>query len=125
MTARVGPGGIGHAARRAVQAHFMAKMDKETQDALSSAMWSLHFGPGGGSGMSYEEALRLVHAWAEENLTDAYYDVQSGEVLESPPQDWEDEDGNVVEPRWDDFMCFGVSDVKRLMFADLIAHGGL
>jgi hypothetical protein len=123
VTARAGSGVTAYAARRAVQQHFVAKMDKEVTDSLADAMWNLHYGPSGG-GRSYETCLTTLRAWSESTLNDAYYDVQSGEVLESEPQSWEDEDGNVVEPNTDDYMRFDVSDVKRLMFADLIAHGG-
>lgn len=123
MTARVGPGGIALAARRTVQAHFFEKMDENTQAALASAMWNLYCGPDDG-GLSYTECLRILRTWADDELMDVYYDIQCGEVLESEPQSWKDEDGNVVEPSMDDYMCFDVSDVKRLMFANLITHGG-
>lgn len=119
------PGGIARAARRAVQAHFMAKMDKSVSDALAAAMWDLHFGPsGGGSEMSYTECLRVLQAWADDELMDVYYDVQLDEVLESEPQGWLDEDDNPVEPLWDEFVLFNVLECRRLLFSTLISEGG-
>jgi len=124
MTARAGSGGIAHAARRAVQAHFVAKMDKDVSGALADAMWSLHFGPTGGR-QSYEECLRVLREWADKELFDVFYDVQGGFVVEDEPQSFEDaENGTVEEPFWEDYMRFDVADTKRLLFKDLIAHGG-
>lgn len=125
MTARTEPGGIARAARRAVQAHFVAKMGKEVSDALAAAMWDLHHGPSGGSDMSYAECLRVLRAWADDELADVYYDVQCGVVLDSEPQPWEDEDGVAIEPDMADFMMFDTSECRRLLFSTLISDGGM
>jgi hypothetical protein len=115
VTARAGSGVTAYAARRAVQQHFVAKMDKEVTDSLADAMWNLHYGPSGG-GRSYETCLTTLRAWSESTLNDAYYDVQSGEVIESEP---EGSDGGA-----DDFMHFEASEIRKLLFKDLIAQGG-
>lgn len=120
------PGGVRRDAEKAVRAHFVSKMDKEVHNAFSVAMWDLHYGPGcGGTEMGYTTALKLLRDWSSEELSDVWYDVQCGEVLEAEPQSWEDEDGNMVEPCMEDYIEFDVQAGRRLLFGALISNGGM
>lgn len=42
-------------------------MPAPVREALAAAQWSLHYGPsGGGAGMSFGDAVRVLSAWADD-----------------------------------------------------------
>lgn len=124
---------------QAIRDHFEIPGDVIRQASLAS--WDLHYGPSGGGlededengepvYLGFTEACSKVSEWCDDNLSEVWYDIQSGEVLLSEPKgyyDGEDIDDNGnspwVEPDWEDFIHFELDDVKRVVFdKELAAH---
>lgn len=124
----------------AIEMHFEVPADIRRQ--ASMAAWDLHFGPTGGGledegedespiYLGFTEACALVSEWCDENLSEVWYDIQSGEVLESEPkgsydkEDVDEETGDArwVEPNWEDYFHAELCDVKRALFnKELVDH---
>ena len=116
--------------------HF--EIPADIQQQASFATWDLYHGPSGGGledededgeplYLGFSEACTQVSEWCDDNLSEVWYDIQSGEVLEREPQgewidDYEDEDEEVesvktwCEPSWEDYYHCPLSDVKGALF---------
>lgn len=140
----------------AIAKHF--KIPNAIRRQARQAAWDLHYGPTGG-GMEDEDgygnriyhefasACSIVSEWCDENLSEVWYDIQSGEVLESEPEGYweacyvcdgtgEDPDGDDdvgcalcedgelwVGPSWEDYIHADLPDVKRALFdRELVDH---
>jgi hypothetical protein len=113
----------------AVRAHFVGKMDKRTKKLLEAAKWDLYYGPAtakdvGLKGYTYTRAINELNDWWSDNGGDVWYDRQADIVEESEPQAYE-EDGELVEPFWEDYVEVDSSTAKRWVFGRLISDGGM
>lgn len=142
---------------RAIAAYFQIPADIQRQ--ASYATWDLYHGLSGGGlededengeplYLGFTAACALVSDWCNDNLSEVWYDIQSGEVLLSEPKgSYEDcpeydgilsedlntddticpackGDGRVwIEPLWEDYYNLEEKDVKRSLFdKKLVAH---
>lgn len=122
-------------ANRDVEKHFEKKMPKKIKNLVSGALMDLHSGPMSKADMrdhgikawpGYSSALKQIRDWADDNISEVWYDMQSGYVEESEPKAWKDEEtGEWVEPFWEDYVHFDRRDVMREVFGSLVTDGGL
>ena len=87
---------------------------------LRLAWWDLNYGPVtfcedcGADRLSdctcenpypgWETALDEIKAWSDDLPSEAFFDSQCGQIQDSEPEPWTDEEtGEVVEPFWEDF----------------------
>lgn len=114
----------------AIVKHF--EIPPEVQRQASYASQDLYYGPyeaghaDGDDGppyLGFTKACALVSEWCDDNLSEVWYDIQSGEVLDREPEgyyDGEDIDENGtspwIEPSWEDYYHCGLNTVKRALF---------
>ncbi len=78
-------------------------------------------------------ACEQITDWCDDNLSEVWYDIQSGEVLDREPEGYFDHYcGNVeddepietwVEPHWEDYFHCELDTVKRALFdKELVQH---
>jgi hypothetical protein len=82
-------------ARAAVRQHYIDLMDDKTKKLRSCALFDVNYGPMGVE--YYREA--------------------------DEPQGYKDEDGEWVEPMWEDYVKLEDRDIRRAVFGDLIGSG--
>lgn len=110
---------------KAVRKFFFAKMEKRVMGLRSAALWDLNFGPYGAdyykdaqeveNWPGYTSAVEELEAWASENLAKVWVDPQTMEVLETEPEE------DILSETYG----FERRDVARIVFKELIAHGGM
>lgn len=115
--------------------HFRDQMPPDIRRLYHLAYWDLYNGPitevddDSESWPGFVTATALLGRWAEDNLSEVWYDTQTNEVLLSEPKGFYDEDsvddetGEAcwVEPYWEDFINFKLADVKRAVFGKELA----
>lgn len=118
--------------------HFINQMPMDIQRLRRLAIFDLYHGSGtkpraGKTWPGFFKATELLGQWADQNLAEVWYDIESGEVLPSVPEgyyggyDVEDEvvvgAPRWIEPCWEDYIHFDHNDVKRAVFGkELAAH---
>lgn len=91
----------------------------ESVRAASDSLWaSVTHGPQHAT-ISDDEARATLRDWSDMLPSDLWYDIESGEVLESEPVD-DPETGD--QPLWEDFWRFGPREVVRLVLGDVVAE---
>lgn len=114
----------------AVRAHFMGMMDKRTVKLLEAAKYDLYYGPAtandvGLKGYTYPKAIDELNDWWDEHGSEVWYDSQADLVEESEPEAFEDDDGELIEPNWEDYYEVDKSTAKKWVFGRLISDGGM
>ena len=122
----------------AIVKHF--EIPPDVQQQASFASYDLHYGPSGGGledddengdplYLGFSEACSMVSDWCADNLSEVWYDIQSGEVLDHEPQGYwvdnldgelDEDSGEPImdwnEPSWEDYYHCPLSDVKCALF---------
>lgn len=126
-------------ANAAVEAYFEEYLSVETKKAKIDALNDLYFGPQahfdeetdeGTEEVVYRKpytfgkAVKILSDWWDKVGGDVWYDVQSEEVFDKEPKGYEDEDnGEWIEPAWEDYVHYDSSDAKRVFFgSELASH---
>lgn len=125
---------IAEEAHGVIGKHFGNQMPSDISRLSRLANWDLYHGPitepdDGEPWPGFVKATEQLTEWADENLSEAWYDIQFGEVLLSEPEGYYDEDdvndetgeAHWVEPHWEDFIHFELDDVKRVVFGKELA----
>jgi hypothetical protein len=120
-------------ARAAVRQHYIDLMDDKTKKLRSCALFDVNYGPMGveyyreasefPEWPGYMAACDQLLEWARENIQDTWFDVQAELVQTDEPQGYKDEDGEWVEPMWEDYVKLEDRDIRRAVFGDLIGSG--
>ncbi len=115
-------------AGKEIRKHMRRQMDPRVREALRYVMVDLYAGPlsrdereaeGFPRGLTYKNALGMVSDWWGDHGQELWYDSQSGYVSDVEPEEgYEDEDGEWVEPEWDDWYAFDRSAVGAAVFGD-------
>lgn len=98
-------------------AELRKKIPPEVKSAAAKASANLYYGPSSSEG--FEENLDIVREWADENISDIYYNTFSGEISDYEPQPEVDEDGNYYDEG--DWIHLEARDVLRALFGTELA----
>jgi hypothetical protein len=122
-------------ARAAIRQHYIDLMDEKTKKLRQCALFDVNYGPMGAEyyceaeGVEdwpgYVKAIDQLREWASENIQTTWFDVQAEFVQTDEPKGFEDEDGEWVEPAWEDYVKLDESDIRRAVFGDLVTSGGM
>lgn len=116
----------GKPAKVAVTKYFTDKMPKPLRKLMAAALDDLYQGPNVGTGFSYTKAIKELSSWWGDEGSEVWYDGESGEVLDSEPQGYEDEEtGEYVEPEMSDYTHFSRRDAAQAVFGALVTDGGM
>lgn len=118
-----------------IDRHFTDMMSPDIRRLLNMSNLDLYYGPitepdDGAPWPGFIKATEQLSNWADENLCEVWYDIQSGEILFSEPTGYYDEDdvdnetgGPLwIEPCWEDYTHLELPDVKRAVFGRELAH---
>lgn len=71
----------------------------------------------------FSKAVEQISTALDNCIGDIYVDVFSGGWSSSAPEPWEDEDGEIIEPTYEDFVHVSVNDIrKHLLGSDLASY---
>lgn len=107
--------------KQEITRYFKSQMPEEVKEALANASWNLHYGPSG-EGMGWESALEILRNWAEEHISEIWYDQMAGNIDTSEPQGYQDETGEWIEPLGEDYRYFNDREVKRIVFGEVAEY---
>lgn len=107
--------------------HVLELMPEDVKVAVGQALNDLYYGPSyDEEAASYTENLRIIRDWIDSDMPRTlWYDEQSGYVEDQEPEGYEDEEGEYVEPFWEDYRKYETDDIKSLVFGALVTDGGL
>jgi hypothetical protein len=63
-----------------VERYVREKMSARVRKALADAKYDLYYGPGGGGGMGWEKASKIVEEWWDRNMSDDLVVDDAGNV---------------------------------------------
>ncbi len=119
-------------AKAAVRKHFRDLMDEdeEVKAARTFASYDLWHGPmtadqaeaeGYPADWDFETATEILTDWWGSNGGEVWFDSQSGYVETREPQGYDD-DGEWIEPIWEDYVHVEGQDAKRAVFGELAEY---
>lgn len=121
-----------------VRQHCLGLLDNRVRRLVSMALSDLYFGPFVAEDFEaddpdetirwpgYVPAIEEIRKAADKLPRVLWIDTEFGEVLESEPEGWDDEDtGEWVDPIWErEIYCeFNTRDIMRATFGALITNG--
>lgn len=121
-------------AEEAIRDYWNKRMSKRAKDIVGALTYDLYYGVGpeeeiyplgkDGKPLGWRSALEELRDIIDEldGFQDLWYDAQGGKVLENEPRGYKDEDGEWVEPMWDDIHYFEAGDVKKIVLGDELAR---
>ena len=100
---------------------------KRIEWLINAATYDLYYGPtpagadiDGHEYPGFTSALDEIENWFDENVpSEVWFDSDSGEVLESEPEAFE-EDGEIIEPFWEEI--YHVDRVRKEMLGKLAEY---
>lgn len=111
----------------AVRRFVFERMDARVEKLRGCALWDLHFGPYGveyyqethglETWPGYSSAVEELENWARDNLSTVWVDAQTMDVIDTEPA--------TADYDSDDLYVFERKDVVRIVFKELVSHGGM
>lgn len=96
-------------------------LEDEIRTLVAQANFDLYAGPCQEEGFpGFETACKRIRK-ALSNVSDVYEDRFCGYFTESEPQGFEDEDGEWIEPTWEDWFQHGKRDVLAALVGSELA----
>ena len=130
--ASVRNGSMSDRAEAAVRKHFMEQMPAAVKHQLSGALMDLYEGPlsksraraeGIRGWKGFSHAVSVLSDWWDGVGEKVWYDQNADYIETSEPEGFEDEDGEWVEPMWEDYFVFDRRDAAREVFgSELYTH---
>jgi hypothetical protein len=105
-----------------VRAYYVERMPQRIKDVIGAANSSLHFGGGDALcelELGFESAMEELFTWWDEQPHEVWLDTQCEEVCDKAPEGYTDDDGEYVEPMWEDFIQYELREIKRAVFGEL------
>lgn len=118
-------------ANDAIEKYVYSMLTKRQRIAINVCNSDLYHGPfyGAGGQWRYATWLPIAESVLDSIPNELWYDIQSGQVLESEPQGWfENEDGDIlengeddqyIEPFWEDYYHFKTTSIKKIIYGEL------
>jgi len=107
-----------------IEAYFDKKVPPDIQRLINQATTDLYTGPLEEEDYpGFQTASAKIQEWVDNELSEVWYDTQSGYVSEEKPKGYEDEDsGEWVEPFWEDYYHYDKKHVVQLVLGNELAN---
>lgn len=125
------PNGAKQDAETVIAEHFKKLMPAAVKHQMSGALWDLYNGPlskadaraeGIRGWKGFTTAAKVLGEWADAWVEPVWYNQEWGGIETEEPRGYEDDDGEWVEPAWDDYVKYDTRDVKRAIFGSELAQ---
>ena len=106
-----------------VEKWVQEQLDRDTTKLIAQATADLYSGPHSERGYpGFESAMRSIADDFNDLPSRVWVDTQAGFVQETEPEGWEDEEGEWVEPFWEDYVEYDRSDIQRAALGELASY---
>jgi len=116
-------------AEKEIKNYVIKEMPDDIKTLRSLALWSLYYGPsiegqkGEENWPGWSKAVDIISNWVNDNISELWYDQESGVVLDKEPNGYQDEETEEwIEPMWSDYIKYDSRDVKRIVFGELASY---